>query len=466
MADITSAGVGSGLPLEDIINTTLNAEDQPKLKRFEETKTRLNVELSALGAVKSSLSSLQDIIKKLGDPDNFSKRVGTVRQPTSGDLISVATTEKSTTGSFNIEVTQLAQGSRAMSNGPFTAPTDVVNASAGQLTLKAGAKDFSVDIAAGATLEDIRNAINSSENNFGITANIINTGGATPSAKLVITSNVTGSGNDVIIENDNADLDSVSTVAFGGGTGGMSIAAEDMAKDALAKVDGVVITSASNKFANAIQDLSFTALKVGEPGEKARIDVAYDTAGVEKLMDEFIKAYNNAVGTIDYHTKVGAGLYGDSTMRGLKAQLTNSLQQVVTGAGPFETIFDVGLGLKKDGTLEKSSLVRSMSEALTDNFADFGKLFSSDGGFAKSVESLLEKNLDSKGSFTFRQDNINLSLRDLETDREKHDYRMSQMEVRLRAQYSSLDALIAQMQSSGSFLQSQLGSLPGFVKSK
>lgn len=391
MAGITSAGVGSGLPLEDIINATLNAEDQPKLKRFEATKTRLNVELSALGAVKSSLSALQDIMKKLADPDNFSKRIASIRQPTSGDLISVATTDKSTTGSFNIEVTQLAQGSRAMSNAAFTAPTDVVNATAGKLTLKAGTKNFTVDVAAGASLEDIRNAINSSETNFGITANIINTGGATPTSKLVITSNVTGAGNDVIIENDNADLDAVSTVAFGGGAGGMTIAAADMAKDAIAKVDGVEVTSSSNKFSNTIQDLSFTALKVGDAGEKARIDVSYDTAGVEKLMEEFIKAYNNAIGTIDYHTKVGAGLYGDSTMRGLKTQLTNSLQQVVTGAGPFETIFDVGLGLKKDGTLEKSSLVRSTSEALTDNYADFGKLFSSTDGFAKNINSLLEK---------------------------------------------------------------------------
>ncbi len=466
MTGITSAGVGSGLPLEDIINATLNAEDQPKIKRFEATKTRLNVELSALGAVKSALSSLQDIIKRLAEPDNFSKRIANIKQPTSGDLISVATTDKSTTGSFNIEVTQLAQGSRAMSNFAFTAPSDVVNATAGRLTLKAGTKDFAVDIAAGATLEDIRNAINSADSNFGITANIINTGGAVPTSKLVITSNITGSGNDVIIENDNSDLDAVSTVAFAGGAGGMTIASADIAKDAIAKVDGVEVTSSSNKFSNTIQDLSFTALKVGDAGEKARIDVSYDVAGVEKLMEEFISAYNNAVGTIDYHTKVGAGLYGDSTMRGLKAQLTNSLQQIVTGAGPFETIFDVGFGLKKDGTLEKSSLVRSMSEALTDNYTDFGKLFSSPAGFAKSIESLLDKNLDSKGAFNFRTDNINLSLKDLDVEREKHEYRMSQLEVRLRAQYSSLDALIAQMQSSGMYLQAQLGSLPGFVKSK
>jgi flagellar hook-associated protein 2 len=464
MAGITSAGVGSGLPLEDIINSILNAEDQPKLKRFEETKTKLSVELSALGAVKSSLSALNDVIKKLADPANFAKRAATVRQPTTGDLISVSTSDKSTPGSFNIEVTQLAQGSRAMSNGTFTAPTNVVNATAGKLTLTAGTKNFQIDVAAGATLEDIRNVINSSESNFGVTANIINTGGASPASKLVITSNVTGASNNLVISNDNADLDSVSTVAFGGGVGGMSIAAADQAKDAIAKVDGVEVSSATNKFSNAVQDLSFTALKVGAVGEKAKIDVSFDTAGVEKLLDEFIKTYNNAVGTIDYHTKVGAGLYGDSTMRSLKNQLISNLSTKINGAGAFETIFDVGIKLNKDGTLEKSSKIRSMNEALTENYADVGKLFSSAGGFAKNVESLLGKSLDSSGTIKYRQDKLDLSLKDLKDEREKHDYRMKQMEVRLRAQYGNLDSLIGQMQSSSNFLTSQLGSLPGFTK--
>lgn len=466
MAGITSAGVGSGLPLEDIINSILNAEDQPKLKRFEETKTKLSVELSALGAVKSSLSALNDVIKKLADPANFAKRVATIRQPTSGDLISVSTTDKSTPGAFNIEVTQLAQGSRAMSNGTFTAPTDVVNASAGKLTFAAGTKNFEVDIDAGSSLEAIRNAINSSETNFGVTANIINTGGAVPTSKLVITSNVTGSANSLVITNDNADLDAVSTTAFGGGAGGMSIAVADQAKDAMAKVDGVDVTSATNKFTNVVQDLSFTALKVGAAGEKARIDVSFDTAGVEKQLEEFIKAYNNAVGTIDYHTKVGAGLYGDSTMRSLKNQLISNLSKKTEGAGAFETIFDVGLKLNKDGTLEKSSKIRSMSEALTENYADVGKLYSGVGGFAKNVESLLSKSLDSGGTIKYRQDKLDLSLVDLKNEREKHDYRMQQMEVRLRAQYGTLDSLIGQMQSSSNFLMSQLGSLPGFTRSK
>ena len=462
MAIITSAGVGSGLDLESIIQATVNAEDLPRMKRFQDTEKRLTVELSGLGAVKSSLSALQDIIKKLADPENFSKRTSNISQPASGSVISVSSNDTATPGNFNIKVNQLASGSRATTNAAFAAPTDVVSASGGKLTISAGTKTFDVDIAAGATLEEVRAAINNSAQNFGVSVNIINTGGATPEAKLVVTSNVSGAGNDLTITSDTAELDSISTAAFGGGAGGLSIAAADQAKDAIIEVDGIAINSATNVFKDAVQDLTITATKVSEGTETARLTVDYDKTGVEGLIESFIDAYNNAVGTIDYHTKAGSALYGDSAMRGVKGQLVNTLSTVVLGAGGFETLFDVGIGLTKEGTLEKSSLVRSISDALTANYADVGKLFSGDSGLAKTFESFLETQLETKGSFNFREDALNKSLKQLENDRASHDYRMTQLESGLRAKYASLDVLIAQMQSTGSYITQQLASLPGF----
>lgn len=466
MATITSAGVGSGLDLESIIQATVNAEDLPRMKRFEETQTRLSVELSGLGAVKSSLSAFQDIIKKLADPENFTKRSNTITQPASGDIISVASNSSATPGNFNIKVNQLAQGSRATTNAAFSSPSDVVSATGGKLTIAAGTKSFEVDVAAGATLEEVRAAINNSADNFGVSVNIINTGGATPEAKLVISSNVSGTGNDLTITNDNAELDSISTTAFAGGAGGLTIAAADQARDAIIEVDGIAVSSSTNIFKDAVQDLTITAKKVSEGTETAQLTVDYDKTGVEKLIDEFIKAYNNAVGTIEYHTQVGSALYGDSAMRGLKNQLTNTLSTVINGAGDFETLFDVGIGLTKEGKLEKSSLVRSVNDALNENYADVGKLFSGDTGLAKSFETLLETHLEAKGSFKFREDSLNKSLRQLEDDKASHDYRMTQLEAGLRAKYAGLDVLIAQMQSAGSYITQQLASLPGFTSNK
>ena len=466
MATITSAGVGSGLDLESIIQATVNAEDLPRMKRFKDTETRLTVQLSGLGAVKSSLSAFQDIIKKLADPENFSKRTNTITQPASGSIISVASNSSATPGNFNIKVNQLAQGSRATTNAAFTAPTDVVSASGGKLTIGAGDKSFEIDVAAGATLEEVRAAINNSADNFGVSVNIINTGGATPEAKLVISSSVTGDGNDLTITSDTAELDSLSTTAFGGGAGGLTIAVADQAKNAIIEVDGIAISNTTNVFKDAVQDLTITATKVSEGTETAKLTIDYDKAGVESLIESFIEAYNNAVGTIDYHTKAGAALYGDSAMRGLKNQMFNALSKAVSGAGNFETLFDVGIGLTKEGTLEKSSLVRSINDSLTSNYADVGKLFSGETGFAKSFESFLETQLESKGSFTFREDSLNKSLKQLENDRASHDYRMTQLESGLRAKYANLDVLIAQMKSSGSYITQQLASLPGFSSNK
>ncbi|WP_372626948.1 flagellar filament capping protein FliD [Arsukibacterium sp.] len=466
MATITSAGVGSGLDLESIIQATVNAEDLPRMQRFEASKTRYSVQLSGLGAVKSSLSAFQDIIKKLANPDNFTKRSNTIVQPASGDVISVAANSSATPGNFNIKVNQLAQGSRATTTSAFTAPSDVVSASGGKLTIAAGDKSFEVDVAAGATLEEVRAAINESATNFGVSVNIINTGGATPEAKLVISSNVSGTGNDLTITNDTAELDNISTTAFSGGAGGLTIATADMARDAIVEVDGIAVNSATNIFKDAIQDLTFTAKKVSVGTETAKLTVDFDKAGVEKLIDEFITAFNNAAGTIDYHTKVGAALYGDSGMRGLKNQLTNTLSTVVSGAGGFETLFDVGIGLKKDGKLEKSSLVRSVNAALTSDYANVGKLFSGENGLAKTFESLLKTQLEAKGSFKFREESLNKSLRQLEDDKLSHDYRMTQLEAGLRAKYAGLDVLIAQMQSSGSYITQQLANLPGFTSNK
>ncbi|MDO6444398.1 flagellar filament capping protein FliD [Colwellia sp. 1_MG-2023] len=463
MALITSAGVGSGLDLESIISATVDAENLPKLQKFTQKESELSVNLSSVGAIKSSLSSLDDIMEKLADIENFNKRTATLTQPSSGDLISVTTTSESTSASFNVEVIDLAQGSRAvMDDNLFTSPTDEVTASGGNLTFTAGAKSFSLNLAAGATLEELRVAINDSDDNFGVTANIINDG---TSSKLVLTSDETGNGNDLVITNDTAELDNVSTLANDGvSQGGLKIALDDMAQDAVIEVDGISISSATNKFTDAIQDITITALKESENNEKAGLVIDVDKETVESNINEFIEKFNNVIDTIEYHTKVGGALSGDSSMRSLKSQLVNTLSSMVTGAGGFETLYDIGLGLSKKGDLEKDSLVRSLNDALTESYDDVGTIFTAPDGIATVFSDLLDNYLESDGALIFRENSLNAELKQLENDRSNHDYRMEQLEITLRKKYSSLDVLIAQMQSNGSFLTSQLANLPGFTR--
>ncbi|WP_125563895.1 flagellar filament capping protein FliD [Pseudoalteromonas rubra] len=465
---ITSAGVGSGLDLESIIKASVDAENIPKMQAFVKKEESLKVELSALGEVKSAISKLNDTVKKLADPENFGKRVANITQPTSGDIISVTPTSEISVGNFDIAVKQLAQGSRAVSaDGAYTSIDDVVSATGGTLTFGAGADNsFTLDVTAGMTLGELRDAINASDTNFGVTANIVNTGTAAGS-KLILTSNVSGTGNDLTVTNDNAELDKVSI----GTTGGMTIGTDDAARNSIITVDGLEIQSDTNTFKDAVQDMTIKALAKSEGNDTdgydtASLNVDYDRDSVNTLIDEFISNYNNLIGNIGFQTRIGKPLNGDSSMRTLSDQLVTTLSTNLTDAGPFETIFDIGLGVDNDGYLEKSSLVRSLNDAMDSNFDDIGTAFAGDNGVAKQLESLLDNYASSSGLIKDREDGLNGQLSDLEDDVENHEFRMASLEERLRKQYAGLDVLIAQMQQTQSYLGAQLANLPGFTKSK
>lgn len=463
MATITSAGVGSGLNLEDIISSTLQAEYQPKAEKLSKTESSLKVQLTGLGAIKSVMAKLQEVMKELSKPATFENRTASVRQPDNstslGDLVSVTSSTTATPGSFRVEVEQLAKGSRAVSGAgsTFTSASDVVTASGGKLTFEAGDKSFSIDVAAGATLEDIRQQVNKSKANFGISVNIINTGSE---SQLVVTSNITGAGNDLKITSDTAEMDKISTEAFGGGAGGLGIAVADQAKDGIIKVDGLAITSSSNTFKDAVQGLTIKALRESEADETAKATIDYDKTGVASKIDSFITAYNNVIETINQQSlTVSSPMYGDATVRAMKDQMINAFSTIVKGEGDYESLLDIGIGLNSSNKLEKKSTVRSLSTALDEQFADVGTLFTAKGGVAESFTKMLSGYVDGGGVIKNRQDDINSELRDLEDDKENLDYRMTIMEANLRKKYSALDTLIAKMNSTNNYLTSQLASL-------
>lgn len=471
---ITSAGIGSGLDLESIIKASVDAENKPKMLSFVEKEKRLQVELSAVGEVKSAISKLNDTIEKLADSDNFGERVANINQPEGGDIISVTPTSDISTGDFKVAVKQLAQGSRAVTADNAFADTDaVVTSSGGTLTFSAGSgNSFNLAVGAGATLAELRDAINASDDNFGITANIVNTGDPAIGSKLVLTSSITGQGNDLVITSDTSEMDAIATYdSTTNPSGGMTIAAADKAQNAIITVDGLEVQSDTNTFKDAVQDMTIKALELsaddGNGGlEVAKLNIDYDRESINTLVDEFITNYNNLIGNIGFQTRIGKPLNGDASMRSLSAQLVTALSSPLTDAGPFESIFDIGLGIDKEGYLEKSSLVRSLNDAMDENFDDIGKAFAGNDGVAKQLETLLGNYIDSGGLIKEREESLNGQIDDLEDDVANHEFRMASLEERLRKQYSGLDVLLAQMQQTQAYLGAQLANLPGFTKAK
>jgi flagellar hook-associated protein 2 len=356
-----------------------------------------------------------------------------------------------------------AQGSRAQSSAgnEFSATTDVVTASGGQLTFTAGAKTFAVNLAAGATLDDLRTAINDASDNFGLSANIINTG---TTSNLVLTSSVTGAGNDLVISNNTAELDKVSTVANGGGAGGLVINAGDEARSASMKIDGITVTSDTNTFTNAIQDSTITVLRDSDPAnlatDKATLNIETDKENVKETINKFIDSYNTLIDTLNL---VAESKTADATARGLRRTIIDQMGTFVSGAGNLQTVWDIGFKMDNNNKLSlDSTAVNTLDDALTNSYDDVGTLFAGAGGVAATLSASVDIYLNSSGVFKNQQDALDLAKKDITQDRDNHTYRMDLFEKRLREKYASLDVLIAGMRSQGNAVASALSSLPGF----
>ena len=82
-------------------------------------------------------------------------------------------------------------------------------------------------------------------------------------------------------------------------------------------------------------------------------------------------------------------------------------------------------------------------------------------GFINGLNDFLGGYLDSDGVLTTREEGLNKSLEQIADEREQLERRMAATEERLINQFSKLDTLLAQFQSTSTYLTQQLNNLPG-----
>ncbi len=81
------------------------------------------------------------------------------------------------------------------------------------------------------------------------------------------------------------------------------------------------------------------------------------------------------------------------------------------------------------------------------------------GGNITSLSSLLDSFLDSDGFIDAKSDGLNASMEDIQQQRENLTLRLEKLEERYIKQFSAMDALVAKLNSTSSFLSSQLDSI-------
>ncbi len=82
-------------------------------------------------------------------------------------------------------------------------------------------------------------------------------------------------------------------------------------------------------------------------------------------------------------------------------------------------------------------------------------------GFIDNIDTLLSSYLNDEGVLKAREDDISDSLETVQKEREQLELRMENLEARLVREFTALDQLIAQFQTTGDYLSQSLASLPG-----
>lgn len=449
MTAITSAGIGSGLDLEGIIEAFVDAESIPTEIRLQERADRLTTEISGVANYRSALSSFEDVLADISDPDAFNQQSVVA----SNTDISVDTNGFASNGTFDVAVQQLALGSRVESDpSSFSEATDTVGS--GTLTFDAGGDSFSVDIEATDSLSSIRDKINESAENFGVVANVLTTDEGT---FLSYTSDITGSSNTLSVSTSDASLDAISTTAT----------VEQAAQDAIITVNGNTVTQDTNVFQNTIEDVTITANAVSEAGSPATLSISQDDENGERLLNEFINGYNSLLNTITTLSDAENGaLAFDSSIRQLRSQFSNILNDTVEGvSGSIQTLYDLGLTVNREGELEIStdSIGSAASgrevfdNALASNLNSIAELFSADDGIATQFSTLIDSyNNEADGSLSLRQDSLNESFDGIEGELLDLQDRLASFEETLRARFTALDTTVAGFTATGDFLLSAL----------
>ncbi len=450
MATITSAGVGSGLDIEGLITKLVTAEGQPASVRLNAQEAGLQANLSAYGNLKSSLSTFQTSVLGLKDVSVFQARNATSSNEA---LFTVSAASSAVATSYSIKVEKLAQEAKIRS-GNFASDTEVVGA--GTLAINLGADSFNITVAADTTLAGIRDAINQASNNPGISASLIKVDSGT---KLVLTSGKVGASNTIGIAatdsdpNDGKDLTRLSTANFD---------PIQPAQDSIIYVDNQKVTRSSNSLTDVISGVTLT-LKSADVNATGTLSVGLDKDSVKTKVNDFVKAYNSLADSIkslssyDPSTKKGGPLFGDATTRSIQNQLRQTLSTPVAGATSFATLAEIGIKTNKAGQLEVDPT--KLDSVINSDFAAVSKLFASTDGIAKRFDTALTNYLSSTGPLSSTVDGVNTEIKGINEQRDRLNLRLTAVEARYRKQFTAMDALVAQLQSTGTFLTQQLSSL-------
>lgn len=424
---IRAAGVGSGIDVESIITQLMALEREP-LNRLEQERQELDVKISTLGAFKGMLSELETQATRLSDSAIFGKYAAS---STDEDVLTVDVSAGTKPVSHEIEVLSLAASHQLATD--LYADGEDSSFAAGSYNFSAADESFQVDLAAGSTLLNMRDAINDHADNTTIRASILNLDGG---SRLVLTSIEPGLANAITAPAEYTEFRA--------------------AQDAQFTVDGFAASSSTNEVSNVVLGMTLNLQDTGT----ANVTTNRDNESVKEQLELFVSSYNQVLNRVD--SLLENEFPSDGTIRGIASELSRGFFQSVEVKGTDYSFLDLGLTFDRDGNLSLDES-RFQDIQTSDNYADIlAATTLAETGLANNIKSTLERYTDAEGLIEIKNDSLRSSTDVLDTQSSRLEYQLGQTEDRYRRQFSAMDSVVSQLQSSSSYLIGQLENLPTY----
>jgi len=465
MATISSIGVGSGLPLDTLLNDLRKAENLP-LQLIEQRQDAAKSRLSGYGVLKSSLDGLQNQAKKLSAPN----ALVTLNAQSSHEGVRVNVDSSAIEGNYQLNVLQAARAQELVTQGHSDQNAALVDSDTTLTVTLNNGNSHEITIEAGTTLSQLTQKINANSE-LGLSATIVNDGSENPH-RLMLRARDTGT--DAAVQslqfgdtalNDQLGFDSANQ------TGNYSV---QEATNAKIEINGIEINSQSNHIKGAVTGVDFTISPHRSYDEPIQIDITRDYDGSKKMVNDFVKSFNKLLDDIssltkyDVETNTGSPLLGDSMTRRIKSQVTQALQFSLP-EGSVRTLSQIGVEIDHtSGKLKVND--DTLSNALRDNLEGVNKLFSGDQGLGQrmmdNIEPFLKGSGSHKGFIDVATDSINSELKGLERQYLATQDRIETKMANYQRQFQQLDVMIAQMSQTSNYLAQQLGMLGSMQQQK
>jgi flagellar hook-associated protein 2 len=475
MSGISLNGLASGLNTGEMIEALMKIERIPYTS-LETKKAKLSDEQGIIRSLNTKLVTLRSAVSDLMYTSAFNL---TSAKASDSSVFSVSSTDQAATGSYNVNVTQLAK-KHVVSSKEFDISGSTLDPTlSGSFKLYGKGSTTPVSITLnGSTTKEILSNLKDSINNakLGVSASVIETSPGKQS--LVLTSDKFGENSDIqfgampTTPDDHVYIEGADTLLKNLGImkSDDSINTRQPAQNAIAEVNGITITSSSNELKDVLPGVTLTLLKDASSGT---ITVSKDTDKIASKIQAFVDAYNEAVTLIRSSTAKEAKMQGDSTLRTLQSELNDMITGAVSGAGSYKFLFEIGLEIDK-GITSGASMTGKLNfdkskfvDAFNKDPESVYKLFASEEGDKnrnKGISTRLYSTLfnwtkTGTGLLAYKISGYDADIKAVTQQMSDMDMRLKMKEKQLQSQFSAMETALSSLQNQQSWLSNQISAL-------